>query len=481
MNQIKIGEFIAKLRKEKKMTQQELADKLSVTDRAVSNWENGRRMPDVSFFKPLCEILGISVNELVVGEKISKNKIASISNETIINTLNVNAKNKKESKNIIKALFAILLILVVLIILIIKNLHPKIDIYNLQMFRKDEKNLTKASTYKLNNKTYDIYYYGINEALLCNLKNDCFDLKTSLKYNQTNIENVKKYLKSQTVNGNNNEFMLWDGGTTIYENPGYSIVFCNTVDGNRDVYFGVSEMLGDLDGEYCGHEKNPSKKFIRTYHIISVTQDENDEVFMNVTLSNFKEEKATVKINNSYILGVGRDYEFSFWAFDEFEDNIKNIFKYSTLLDAVETDKLGKEQINEKIYVNKVVDNGAELNEVENVSMVIKEGTLTKTSATVVITDLSGKRYIYGSWFRIDKKENGVWKEAEKTGKPYAFTDMAYGIDKANHLEFNCNWSYMYKSLEKGEYRLVKDVLPNKTEPVVSGDEKFFSVEFEIE
>ena len=49
MNQVKIGKFIAKLRKEKKMTQQELADLLNVTDRAISNWENGRRMPDVTF------------------------------------------------------------------------------------------------------------------------------------------------------------------------------------------------------------------------------------------------------------------------------------------------------------------------------------------------------------------------------------------------------------------------------------------------
>mgnify|MGYP001851850077 FL=1 len=72
MNQVKIGKFIAKLRKEKKMTQQELADLLNVTDRAISNWENGRRMPDVTFFKPLCEILDISVNELVAGERISK-------------------------------------------------------------------------------------------------------------------------------------------------------------------------------------------------------------------------------------------------------------------------------------------------------------------------------------------------------------------------------------------------------------------------
>ena len=72
MNQEKIGKFILELRKEKNMTQQELADKIGVTDRAISKWENGRGMPDLSLMKPLCQELGISINELISGEKIDK-------------------------------------------------------------------------------------------------------------------------------------------------------------------------------------------------------------------------------------------------------------------------------------------------------------------------------------------------------------------------------------------------------------------------
>ena len=72
MNQEKIGKFILKLRKEKKFTQKELADKLNVTDRAVSHWENGRSIPDVSLYKPICEIFNITVNELLSGERLSK-------------------------------------------------------------------------------------------------------------------------------------------------------------------------------------------------------------------------------------------------------------------------------------------------------------------------------------------------------------------------------------------------------------------------
>ena len=70
MNQEKIGKFIAENRKVKKITQLELAEQLGVTDRAVSNWENGKNMPDLSLFKPLCDILGITINELMSGEKI---------------------------------------------------------------------------------------------------------------------------------------------------------------------------------------------------------------------------------------------------------------------------------------------------------------------------------------------------------------------------------------------------------------------------
>lgn len=70
MDQMKTGAFIAALRKEKGMTQKDLADSLSVSDRTVSRWETGTGMPEVSLMLPLCEELGISVNELLLAERI---------------------------------------------------------------------------------------------------------------------------------------------------------------------------------------------------------------------------------------------------------------------------------------------------------------------------------------------------------------------------------------------------------------------------
>ena len=69
MNQIKIGEFISSQRKKKNLTQESLAAKLGITDRAVSEWEQGKGLPDISLMIDLCEILGITANELLNSEK----------------------------------------------------------------------------------------------------------------------------------------------------------------------------------------------------------------------------------------------------------------------------------------------------------------------------------------------------------------------------------------------------------------------------
>ena len=71
MDQIKIGRFIADCRKSVGFTQMQLAEKLGITDKAVSKWERGIAMPDTSIMLELCDILHISVNELLCGEKIS--------------------------------------------------------------------------------------------------------------------------------------------------------------------------------------------------------------------------------------------------------------------------------------------------------------------------------------------------------------------------------------------------------------------------
>ena len=86
MNQEKIGRFIAENRKAKKLTQEGLAEKLGITNKSISKWENGNCLPDSSLFKPLCKILDISINELFAGEKLN-DADKKEANECLINLL----------------------------------------------------------------------------------------------------------------------------------------------------------------------------------------------------------------------------------------------------------------------------------------------------------------------------------------------------------------------------------------------------------
>lgn len=97
MNQIEIGKFIAKCRKDKKLTQAQLAEKLNITDRAVSKWETGKSMPDSSIMLELCEVLGITVNELLSGRKVSMENYEQTINENLITLKKKDEKNVKRN------------------------------------------------------------------------------------------------------------------------------------------------------------------------------------------------------------------------------------------------------------------------------------------------------------------------------------------------------------------------------------------------
>ena len=97
----KIGKFIALNRKNKGLTQEQLAEKLGVTNKTVSRWETGKYMPDLSLLKPLSEELGITLNELLSGEKIEEQKIVENMEKNIINTIDYsNKKVENEHKKI---------------------------------------------------------------------------------------------------------------------------------------------------------------------------------------------------------------------------------------------------------------------------------------------------------------------------------------------------------------------------------------------
>mgnify|MGYP003307912334 CR=1 FL=1 len=115
MDQIKIGKFIAERRKKNNLTQMQLAEKLNITDRAISKWENGKAMPDSGVMLELCNELKISVNELLSGEMIEMNNYNEIVEKNLLDMV----KQKEESD---KRLLSMEIVIGVLSIIILLSL-----------------------------------------------------------------------------------------------------------------------------------------------------------------------------------------------------------------------------------------------------------------------------------------------------------------------------------------------------------------------
>lgn len=104
----------------------------------------------------------------------------------------------------------------------------------------------------------------------------------------------------------------------------------------------------------------------------------------------------------------------------------------------------------------------------ENITMEIKEGTLTNKGATVIITDLSGNENTYNNEFRLDRKKNGRWHKMVKED-PVIVIPGATGKDENNKVEIELNFEAYYGIIEDGHYRIVKEI-----------NDKDIAVEFDL-
>lgn len=95
MDQIKIGKFIAEMRKARSLTQRQLADALSISDKTVSKWECGKGLPEVSLMLPLCDTLHITVNDLLTGARVSEVDYQKKAEENMMNLIKENEENRK--------------------------------------------------------------------------------------------------------------------------------------------------------------------------------------------------------------------------------------------------------------------------------------------------------------------------------------------------------------------------------------------------
>ncbi len=122
MDQVKIGKFISECRKKQNITQAQLAEKLSITDRAISKWETGKSMPDSSLMLQLCEILNITVTDLLVGEVVSMEN--NNHNENLLLEMvkqkETTDKNMLRSATIIGLFATIILLLLIMIAAVVE-------------------------------------------------------------------------------------------------------------------------------------------------------------------------------------------------------------------------------------------------------------------------------------------------------------------------------------------------------------------------
>ena len=214
MDQNKIGKFISELRKEKELTQEQLASKIGITKNAVSKWERGISMMDVSLLQPVCDILDISIVELLNGERINHDDIKSKTDDTIKNTINY-SKNKIKKNRLLNVAGTVL---VIFLIVIGTFFGYKVNLLNKYTLNKPN-NINEVVSGLKNMKEIKVYKRTLpdDEYLILDnfkIKNDFEDYE----FAEHNINNIKNYYQLKKSENGNNFYVIFgphDGENNI--------------------------------------------------------------------------------------------------------------------------------------------------------------------------------------------------------------------------------------------------------------------------
>ena len=273
MNQEKIGKFIAELRKEKNLTQEELASKLGITKNAVSKWERGLSLMDISLLKPLCEELGVSITELLNGERIDNNNIQIKSDEVIKNTLDYS--NKKIKKSRIKNIIYTVLTIVILFSLIFFGY--KFSLLNDYTYKKPD-NVDEILKGLKNSKEISVYKRTIPENEYFVLGS--FKMKNVLEgYEQEGeVLDIQPYVYKKT--DGDKKYAVSFGN----ENNNYQLIDLYTMDmvvGDvSDIGTTFEEKFNAADRKYF-LLKNDINNDVDFYKYITNNYYKDNNIFMN--------------------------------------------------------------------------------------------------------------------------------------------------------------------------------------------------------
>ncbi len=264
MDLSKIGKLIKEKRKEKSLTQEELASKLSISDKAVSKWERGLSLPDISLLIPLSEILDISLYELLSGEKTKEEKVDDTLKSTINYSNQVIKRNKKRSLFIYLILGILCLIMLLgLIILITGKNNEKNTILYLWENQDNKMNTIKKDMNEiaqLDESSNWIKLKDINiedKEYLNQLNNIVTDINECYKeYNRIgdkyqNKSKILDYYNKVKVSEQELEMIRNEEDTCIprFQKYDFFIKEKNKIDTNGNVWYFVN-MMNELSGEY---------------------------------------------------------------------------------------------------------------------------------------------------------------------------------------------------------------------------------------
>lgn len=214
MDNQKIGEFISSLRKEKGLTQSELASTLNITTQAISKWERGRGCPDISLLDDLSRILDVSILEILKGRKLDKDE--KLDNKNLIETMKF---TKEKTKSTIKKISNIILIAIIFIITII------LIFLNLRSFYYMNKTYNKQKDYTIDNTIFDDVDAKVNLILnnKGNYNEDDYvvitDYVKAIK-DLTNTEDVKSFISKDKYTYK--DLVKFKSDISLYEITGYN-------------------------------------------------------------------------------------------------------------------------------------------------------------------------------------------------------------------------------------------------------------------
>lgn len=286
MNQELIGRFIQNLRKEKGLTQDELAIKLGVTDRAISHWENGRRLPDYTIIGSLCKELGVTVNDLFNGSVIKEKDSSKKSEETLLNVLEYENKEKKRYKR--KIMFSIIITMLIIISSILSiyfiNNYNKIHIYE---FSGSNDNFMYSGVLV---KTNDVIYYFSNGV-----------------YDNHDIDDKNYEVISASLKYKDNRFLGTSSNFvgSFSEKYGYQEIFRDETLNNLDKWYIEVYYYNDNNEIVSDTFELKYKESMSNTKLIPIKEksisDDNEEIKITITE---KDKKNYDKYSN-YLLDMG--------------------------------------------------------------------------------------------------------------------------------------------------------------------------------